>query len=300
MSVDVIIVAYNSEETISESVTSVGGDPVVESVVVVDNHSAHGSADIAEALGATVIRNTANPGFGAGCNLGAGGATARWILFLNPDAAMEPGSLAKLVAYGDVRPTVAAIGSEVVDSAGHREPVRRRFPAWWRAFAEPGLAARWDERYYRRQRRSAGSVDWVSGSALLVRREAFESVGGFDEGFFLYAEDIDLCARLRQAGFSIHWIPGCRSRHRSGASTGLLPAAGKEEWARGYRRYIRKHSAHPRLTTASLTAGLMARAAFWAGRGNRRAAQKWASAARIMGSRSARHPGAGPAGGTTA
>ena len=283
MSVDVVLVAYNSEATIGAALRSVMDDPLVDHVVVVDNVSPDRSADVARNMGASVIPNVANSGFGAGCNLGAGLHRAPWILLLNPDAVMEPGSLAGMVNYGSARPEVGVVASEVRRTSGQPEPVRRRFPAWWRAFAEPGVAARWDEWYYRRRMGvDGGAVDWVSASAVLVRRQAFEAVGGFDEGFFLYAEETDLCARLHQAGYAIHWIPGSPSLHDPGSSTGQLSAAGKEEWARGFSRYIAKHSDRPTLMRLCLRLGLWGRALMWAARGNRPYFEKWRAAAQTI------------------
>lgn len=283
MSADVVIVAYSSEPTIAAAVKSVIDDPDVGRVVVVDNRSPDRSADIAEGLGASVIHNPVNSGFGAGCNLGASHCGGEWILFLNPDAIMAPGSLAGMLDYISARPGVAVVASEVRGSSDRPEPVRRRFPTWWRAFAEPGVAARWDEWHYRRAwGGGAGPVDWVSASAILVRRSAFESVKGFDESFFLYAEEIDFCARLRSSGFAIHWIPGCPSSHASGSSTGGLPAMGKEEWARGFRQYIAKHSERPVLTRTSLLMGLWARSLLWAGWGRPDYHQKWRAAAKAI------------------
>jgi len=282
MTVDVVVVTFDSEATISECIESVSHDPVVSSVVVVDNRSSDGSADRAEALGAMVVRNTVNSGYGAGCNLGARRGTADWILLLNPDASMEPGSLRGMVRYAEGHDALAVVASEVLGPTGHAEPVRRRFPTWWRAFAEPGLAARWDERYYARRQKDAGPVDWASASTLLVRRRAFEDVDGFDEAFFLYAEEIDLCARLRRSGLAVHWVAGCPSRHAPGSSTGALAAAGKVEWARGFRRYVDKHARHKALIRAAVAAGLEARVLYWTARGDRQAAKKWSAAVKAF------------------
>lgn len=282
MSVDVVVVTFNSESTIRACIDSVIGDPSTGSVVVVDNCSTDCSAELARERGATVISNPVNSGFGAGCNLGARGGSGEWILLLNPDAWMEPGSLSRMVDHARAEPGLGVLASEVLGPAGDRQPVRRRFPAWWRAFMEPGLAARLDEAHYRRRQRVAGRVDWASGSALLVRRAAFDDVGGFDEGFFLYAEDIDLCARMLARGHSTHWVSGCPSRHAPGSSTGHLPSAGKEEWARGFVRYLSLHDRRPALTRASLVAGMWARAAYWALRGDRAASSKWRATAKAV------------------
>lgn len=282
MTVDVVIVAYNSERTISDCIRSVRDDPLVARVLVVDNLSPDDSAERAVGLGATVIRSRANRGFGSGCNLGVAAGGAPWVLLLNPDARMEPGSLAGLVAYGQGHPGVGVVASESVGPSGRAEPVRRRFPVWWRAFAEPGLSARWDEARYRRTQPGAGPVDWASGSCLLVRRTAFEAVGGFDESFFLYAEETDLCARLRAAGWSTHWVRGCPSHHHPGSSTGSLPAAGKPEWARGFCRYLHKHDRRPRLVRASVLLGLWIRVVVWSARGRTETARKWRATASVV------------------
>lgn len=283
MSVDVVIVAYDSEATIAAAIRSVIDDPVVDQVVVVDNRSPDDSAGVAEKAGAFVVGNEVNSGFGAGCNLGAGKGRAEWILFLNPDASMAGGSVAGMAAYASAHPEVGVVASAVRGASGEPEPVRRRFPVWWRAFAEPGVAAKWDERYYgRRQGHAGGAVDWVSASATLVRRAAFDAVGGFDETFFLYAEEIDLCARLGKAGFAAHWIPGFPSTHNPGTSTGRLPAAGKEEWARGFSRYVAKHSSRPALMRAGLLVGLWGRAAMWALRRRPDNYRKWVATARVI------------------
>lgn len=283
MSVEVVIVAYGSEATIAAAVESVIDDPTVDQVVVVDNLSPDRSADIARSLGATVIHNEVNSGFGAGCNLGARTGCSEWILFLNPDASMRPGSLAGMLEYASTRREVGVVASDVRDTSDRSQVVRRRFPIWWRGFAEPGLAAQWDEWHYRRRTgRDAGPVDWVSASAILVRRKAYEAVGGFDESFFLYAEEIDLCARLRGAGYESHWAPGFPSSHSPGSSTGQLPGMGKEEWARGIGRYIDKHCDRPVLMRASLLIGVWARAIFWAARGEPEIYQKWRVAGRVV------------------
>jgi N-acetylglucosaminyl-diphospho-decaprenol L-rhamnosyltransferase len=283
VTVDVVVVTYNSQATVAAALRSVIGDPLVATVVVVDNVSVDGSVQVAEGMGATVVRSPVNSGFGTGCNLGAAQGGSPWLFFLNPDAALEPGSLAGMVDHASGHPRVGVVASEVREPTGEPQPVRRRFPVWWRAFAEPGLAARWDEWHYRRRSVPAGGpVDWVSAAAILVRREAFEEVGGFDEGFFLYSEETDLCWRLRHAGYATHWLPGCPSSHRSGSSTGQLAGAGKEEWARGFGRYLAKHPERRRLMRASLLLGLSGRALVWAAAGRRENYRKWRAAVRAF------------------
>src|SRR4051812_13334653 len=188
--VDVVVVAFESAGTIDRCVRSVIGDPAVASVVVVDNASPDDSAAVARAAGAEVVHAGGNRGFGAGCNIGAGAGSAPFVLFLNPDAEVARGTAAGLAGHLAASPRTAAVGSEVIDGAGRPQPSRRRSPSVGRAPFEPGLAARLDERHYRR--RGTAHVDWVSGACFMVRRAAFEAVAGFDERFFLYSEETDL------------------------------------------------------------------------------------------------------------
>lgn len=276
--VDVVVVAYRSEATLADCLASVAG---TGRVIVVDNASPDSSASVAAGAGVEVVAAGQNRGFGAGANLGARAGSAPWILFLNPDAVPAPGTVAGLAAYGAAHDGVAVVASEVASPSGRGEPVRRRFPRWWRAPLEPGLAGRLDERHYAR-RPGPGPADWVCGACLMVRREAFEAVGGFDESFFLYSEETDLCARLTAAGWAVHWVPGLPTRHLSGHSTSTLPASGKLEWARGLDRYVARHDAHPGLYRAALAVGLWGRAAAWSLARRRDRARVWAGAARVV------------------
>ena len=163
--VDVVIVAYCSAETLAASVGSVASDPAVADVIVVDNASPDDSAAVAEAAGARVVATGANLGFGGGCNRGAAAGRSPYVLFLNPDAAAQPGTVAGLAAHLAGSPRAGAVASELRFADGGRQPSRRRFPRWWLAPAEPGLSAELDERWYRRRARGP-RVDWVTGACF--------------------------------------------------------------------------------------------------------------------------------------
>jgi N-acetylglucosaminyl-diphospho-decaprenol L-rhamnosyltransferase len=162
-----------------------------------------------------------------------------------------------------------------------------------RAAFEPGLAARLDDRHYRRQPANP-HVDWVSGACLLVRRAAFELVGGFDERFFLYSEETDLARRLRAAGWWVDWIPGFPAIHGSAHSTGRLEANGKVAWVDGWMRYVTDHGhrAAP-LLRAGLVVGLAGRAMAWRLLGRPTRSRAWGTAA-IAATRWRHGPRSGP------
>lgn len=273
--VDVVIVAYGSADTLARAVESALAAPEVADVVVVDNESPDDSGAIARQVGARVVDAGANRGFGAGCNIGMAATTAPFVLLLNPDAVLEAGTVRGLrdALVDDAR--AAIVASEVVDERGRPEPVRRRFPSVWRTPLEPGLAGRLDERWYRRRGPADGAVEWLSASCALVRRTAFDAVGGFDERYFLYSEETDLCARLASTGWKMRWVPGCRTVHASGRSTAALPGAGKVAWVDGFLRFARLHHRHPVALRAALVAGLAGRTAAWRVAGRREAASRW-------------------------
>jgi len=242
----VVIVNYNSGDRLGRLLDPLAG--FVRDVRVVDNASDDGSGGAANRDGVTIIRNPGNAGFAAAANQGAGGATAEWLVFLNPDVHPVPGDLAALLR--DVPPDVGAVAPLQLDERGHPRPESGghapsigRFAAWavlpraWRGNLGPWLAAPFPQ----------ADIDlaWVSGAALAVRREDFESLGGFDERFFLYQEDVDLCARLRGRGRRVlcrghvrifHEVADGDPRRRAEGTARFVAALGMQ--FRGWRRRI--------------------------------------------------------------
>jgi N-acetylglucosaminyl-diphospho-decaprenol L-rhamnosyltransferase len=230
--VDVVVVAYGSQELIGRCLGSVADRSEVASIVVVDNGDGR-SSDAAEALGATVLRRPDNPGFGASQNVGAFLGRAPFLLLLNPDAAMEDGALASgLLALED--PSIGAVQGVVSSSIGG-EPERsagrelgvvhllgRAIAA--RRLLQNRLIARLASRlpqlrdHVERAPALAQDVESLAAVSMLVRRQAFGEVGGFDEAYFLYGEDLDLCRRLRRASWRLVALPTPWSTHLSGAS----------------------------------------------------------------------------------
>jgi GT2 family glycosyltransferase len=247
----VVVVSFHSRETLGACLDSLAGHVEIPlEIVVVDNASEDGSADAAREHPARprVLASPTNVGFARACNRGAGATTAPLILFLNPDAEVTPGAVETLVAAVESSPDVGVAGPLTRDPDGTVQVstgpdltlgaerrqrrlvrgVRRREP---RAVAE--AAAR-----HARER----EPDWVSGACLLARRKAFEAVGGFDEAFFLYEEDADLCRRIRQAGWRVLFTPAAAVRHQLGRSMAHTPGRARLAYQRSHLLYYRKHN----------------------------------------------------------
>jgi N-acetylglucosaminyl-diphospho-decaprenol L-rhamnosyltransferase len=245
--IDAVVVSYMSAATLRGCVEPLAAMPGVR-VTVVDNASPDDSvATIADLAGVELVRAPRNGGFAYGCNLGVARGSAPYVLFLNPDARIDHASLAALAAVlrGDER--AALVAPRILDDDGSLAFSLRRFPRLRSTFAKAlflhrvlPLAAWTDELIrdpaaYER----AATAEWVSGACMLVRRHAYEAIGGFDEGMFLYCEDTDLCLRLWQAGHSVRFEPAALVRHVGGASSG----AGETQpiAARSRVYYARKH-----------------------------------------------------------
>lgn len=211
----VVIVNYRTKELTAGAAKSVLGEEDVREVVVVDNASGDGSVEYLRGALADervcVVAAGANGGFGAGVNLGAAACGSPLLLVLNSDATVESGSVGLLVSalladegVGVVAPTVRLAGGSPQPDAFGRLPRR-----WELLVPGPG---RWtgcgDEH----------RPEWVSGVAMLLRTDDFRSVGGFDEAFEMYFEDLDLCRRLRDRGGAVARLPAATVVHAAGAS----------------------------------------------------------------------------------
>lgn len=249
----VVIVNYNAGDYLARCVASVveasGGISV--DVVVVDNASHDGSARLAASQTPQVrlIENPTNRGLSPGWNQGAGEVDAPWILFLNPDAEIQRGDLGSFVAAGDARQDVALLGPVIRNADGSIYESGRALPPVGQAVGHAFLGPfRPDNRFTRAYRQTgwdrstAREVDWVSGAAMLIRRSAFEQVGGFDEAFWLYGEELDLGARLRDAGWKVLATPELEILHHGGVSIGRSRRTHVMH-SQGVYRYYRKHRA---------------------------------------------------------
>lgn len=204
----------------------------VELVLVENGDDPTVAQDVAARHGGRVLVPGRNLGYGSAANLGAAGATQPWLVVANPDVEFRPGALDALIAAAARNPAAGALGPAVLNPDGSRYPSARELPSLTQG-AGHALLGRvwptnpWTVRYQRRQEwvadaeRTAG---WLSGACLLLRREAFEDVGGFDERFFMFFEDVDLGERLGKAGWQNVHVPAARVVHAQGTSWRERPA----------------------------------------------------------------------------
>ncbi len=250
-SLAVVVVNYNAGPHLYQCLRSLreaAGDAALE-MVVVDNASRDGSLDTAEGAfpEVRVIRNDTNRGFAAAANEGIAATSAPYVFLLNPDAEVRAGTLSGLVKVADEHPRAAAFGVLVRDPDGSLYPSARRVPGLGVGLGHAFLGlVKPDNRFSRKytmadwDRSTEREVEWVSGSAMLLRRAALGNVGPFDEGYFMYVEDVDLCTRLRKRGWRVVFTPEVEVMHVGGVSTGRSRRMFFEH-ARSAARYFERH-----------------------------------------------------------
>jgi N-acetylglucosaminyl-diphospho-decaprenol L-rhamnosyltransferase len=258
--VRVVVVTWNSEAVLPEFQRSLAAATTAGvEVVVADNDSA---ADPPVAAPARLLCIGANLGYGAAANRGAHGADAEFLLVANPDVSFQPGSLDALLAAAQRWPGAGVLGPAIVTDDGKLYPSARALPSLGRGLGHALLGWCWPSNpwtaAYRRERGVPveGTCGWLSGSCLLLRRRAFDGVGGFDEDYFMFCEDIDLCERLALAGWQVVYAPAAVVAHRGGQSTGQVPRAMLRAHHASVYRYL---SRHHRLLAPLLRVGLALR-----------------------------------------
>ncbi len=254
----VVVVSYNAREDLLAYIRSIcQASAPPPPIVVVDNGSTDGGPAViqAEFPDVRLIVDPANRGYGAAANLGARGSDAPYLLLLNSDTLLAPGALDALSDYLDAHPRVAIAGPRLVSPDGLLErschpplgSVRSVLEKGLlgRALARvPGIGPRWALVNWAHDR--ARPVPWVTGAALAIRRSAFDAVGGFDEGYFMYAEEADLCWRCTRAGWQVHFAPVTEVVHRGAASTAPIRGPMALQRVRSAIRFYRRHYAPPR------------------------------------------------------
>jgi N-acetylglucosaminyl-diphospho-decaprenol L-rhamnosyltransferase len=232
--VTAVIVNYNAGAELRQALQSIaadiGGDPW--EAVVVDNASTDGSAEIALEfqLHAALVRNPQNVGFGRAVNQGLAAARAPLVLIMNPDCRLEPGAIARLAHTLSGHPDCAIAGPRILDPGGTEQGSARGDPnmitglfgrsaALRRMFPGLGVSERNVIPSTLVPKGESLPVDWLSGACMLARADALREVGGFDERYFLYWEDADLCRRLRLSGRHVRYVPSATAVHRVGHSS---------------------------------------------------------------------------------
>lgn len=249
----IVIVSFNAREHLRRCLASVLEHTAGDSeVIVVDNASPDGSADVVAAEFPTVrlIRSASNDGFSIGANRGAREATGDVLVFLNPDCELRSDAFGPAADYLCANPSVGALGPKVLDPDGSVQLSVRRFHGLSTAlFNRYSLLTRlWPGNPFSRRylmtdwdHDATADVDWVSGACLIARRETFESLGRFEEAYFWGFEDVDFCQRVHRAGLRVVYFPEAEVIHEIGASARTVPAKAVIARHRGMWKYYRDY-----------------------------------------------------------
>lgn len=249
----IIIVNWNTRDDLARCLASLvpACSRLATEVVVVDNGSRDGSARLVrrDYPWVRLIATGRNLGFARGNNVGLAQATGRFRLLLNPDTIVHDDALEQLVRYANANPEVGLLGPMLLNRDGSLQPSCRRFPTvsallfrntplerWLpnNRFARSYLMEEWNHREPR-------EVDWLSGACLLARAELVEALGGLDERYFMYVEDMDLGLLAHRAGWRVVYLPSARVTHAVGRSSDQQPAAMVKAHHRSMYLYVRKH-----------------------------------------------------------
>ena len=249
----VSIVNTNSRELLLACLESLAGTDA--EIVVLDNASEDGSADAVRERfpGVRVIAQAHRAGFGANHNAVIRATTGRYVYVLNEDTTAGDWGFETLTAYLDAHPRVAALGPRLVYPDGPLQDSAWRFPTPLVSTLALATLGRLGVTQSRGD--APRAVDWVTGAAVVLRREALEEVGLFDEGFFLYSEEVDLQARLHRAGWEVHYLPAVTVVHHESQFSADIPERRINEMWRSRHRYWRKHHSAAGARIAALATG---------------------------------------------
>jgi N-acetylglucosaminyl-diphospho-decaprenol L-rhamnosyltransferase len=267
--VRVVVVTYSPGPALDAFLATLAGATRERvHVVLSDNGSTDGSVQAAARADGVELRPTgANLGYGAAANLGARGGDEEWVVVANPDVTWEPGALDALLDAARRWPRAGCFGPAIRTPDGDLYPSARTFPSLGRGTGHALVGWWWPANPWTRSYRSEqgvpeeGPTGWLSGSCMLLRREAFEAVGGFDPSYFMYCEDMDLCRRLADAGWSSVYVPGAVVMHTGGHATNREFVAMQRAHHRSLYRYLSRQYAGRRHgpLRAALAAGLLVR-----------------------------------------
>ena len=280
MDLSVVVVTYRSKDHVMGCLRSLepglrasggNGEPPAWECVVVDNDSRDGTPERVEreAAWARVVRTGANLGYAKAVNRGIAETRGAFVLVSNPDCVWAPGAIHELLAWLGSHPRCAIAAPRIRNPDGTLEYSARAYPdPFTFLFNRYSLLTRlwpgnpWSCRYLLSDwdHATPRSVDWASGAAMLVRREAITAVGGMDEAFFMFNEDVDWCRRMNVGGWSVDYVPAATVVHDIGASRGAVSNRVILERHRGMIHYFRKHHPAPAWLDALTTFFIMARA----------------------------------------
>ncbi len=252
-SLAIVIVSYNVRADLERCLRSLAGRtaPFPTEIVVVDNGSTDGTLDWLRREWPTVgaLAADGNVGFSRGTNLGIRATASDLVLLLNPDTVVPDGQLQVLVRALLAHPEAAAAGPRLVDADERPELSFGPMVSPWGEWTQRRLVRAYGAGHPRatarveRETRQPGTRDWVSGACLLARRADLDAVGLLDERYFMYTEDVDLCAAFRARGRAVRFVPEATVRHLRGRSVAAAPAAIERRRRESQLAFYRKH--HP-------------------------------------------------------
>lgn len=267
LDLSIIIVSWNVRDLLRDCLASIAattGNLALETIVV-DSASADGTAAMvrAEFPAVTLIACDENVGFPRGNNLGLAKARGRHVLLLNPDTVVTPGALRVMVDHLDANPDIGALGPKLLNPDGTPQSSRRRFPTvatmiYESTWLEDKAPAAVLDHYYARDLPDdeTADVDWLTGACIMVPVTVVGQVGGLDEGYFMYSEELDWCRRIRAAGRRVVYFPEATIIHHVGKSSEQAVTARHINFQRAKLRYARKY--HGAGVAALLRAYLLA------------------------------------------
>ena len=253
MYLSIIIVNWNVRDLLDACLGSIYASDLDSEdleIIVVDSASQDDSVAMLRAKYPAVILlpQSENIGFTRGNNLGLARAQGDYLFLLNPDTELSPTALTLMLQFMDSRPDVGIIGPHTLNSDGSHQSTRRRFPAVITGIFESSWLAAWGPHAIERNYRLLDTpdadimdVDWVQGSALLLRRAVYQDVGGLDEGYTMYSEELDFCRRANSAGWRVVYHGGARITHHGGKSSDQASAFKQIHFHTSKLRYFRKH-----------------------------------------------------------
>jgi GT2 family glycosyltransferase len=268
--VSAVIVTYNSRAVVASCVDAIRAhsNGIFCEIVVSDNASDDATADFVAATypDVALVRRARNDGLSAAINDGVAASSGRNVFVLNPDARVTPGAIATLLQYLDEHPDIGVVGPKLLDDDGTLQLSCRAFPGYATAiFNRYSLLTRllpgnrYSRDYLMRDfdHATVRDVDWVSGAACMLPRRVFDAVRGWDAGYFVFNEDVDLCRRVHDAGYRVVYVPDAVVYHAIGvsksASPKLIIERHKSMW-RYYRKHVRGNAAQNVVTAGAIGA----------------------------------------------
>lgn len=254
LTLSIVIVSYNVRDFLGQALTSIQKAllGISHEIFVVDNASTDGTVEYLEKRHpeVTLIANSENVGFGRANNQAIARSQGAYICVINPDTIVQEDTFTVLLEFFEKHPEAGAIGSKILNPDGTLQlACRRSFPTPWVAFTKiAGLASLFPHsRLFGRYNltyldpEQVAEVEAISGSFMLVRKTVIDAVGGFDEAFFMYGEDLDWCYRIRNGGWKIYYVPHTQIVHFKGESSKKSPFAQRRLFYEAMRLFVNKH-----------------------------------------------------------